>query len=65
MNSTKLDKIISQFETQQQADSYAEWLTEKVEKVLSSDSIPISHEVVVARAAKRRERLLAELKNAR
>ena len=64
IKSVKLDPIVSQFDTQQQADNYAKWLTEKVGRVLSSNSKPISHEEVVARAAKRRERLLAGLKDA-
>lgn len=64
MKSAKLDPIVSQFNTQQQADAYAQWLTEKVERVLSGNSNTIPHEEVVARAAKRREKLLAKLKNA-
>lgn len=63
MKSKKLDPIVSQFDTQQQADNYAKWLTEKVERVLSGNSKPVPHEEVVARAAKRRERLLAGRKD--
>lgn len=61
----KLDPIVSQFETSKQADNYVRWLTEKVERVLSSGQKTVPHEDVAARAAQRRAELLAELNNAR
>lgn len=64
MSSPKLDPIISQFETVQQAETYAKWVEDKVERVLNSESKPVPHEEVIARAAKRRAELLAGLKNA-
>lgn len=59
---TKLDSLVSQFDTQQEADEYAAWLTKKVEKALQSKTW-YTHEEVVARAAQRRAELLVGLKN--
>ncbi|RPD90874.1 hypothetical protein EGK75_00540 [Neisseria weixii] len=59
----KLDPILSQFDTQQQADDYHAWLSDKVEKGLSSETWH-EQEDVLARAARRRAELMANLKNA-
>lgn len=59
----KLDPLVSQFDTQQQADEYGQWLTKKVEKALKSKTWHTQEEVV-ANAARRRAELLTELKNA-
>ncbi|WP_066570563.1 hypothetical protein [Snodgrassella sp. CFCC 13594] len=58
-----LDPIVSQFDTQQQADEYNQWLTKKVEASLASDKWH-SHEDVIAYSAHRRAELLSGLKNA-
>ena len=59
----KLDPLIYEFDTEKKPAEYDRWIIQKVEKVLSSNSTPIPHEEVVARAAIRRAKLLAGLKN--
>ncbi len=63
MNTLKLDPIVSQFDTQQQADDYGQWLTKKVETALKSKTWH-THDEVIDIALRRRAELLTELKNA-
>ncbi|WP_274584079.1 hypothetical protein V9W64_10810 [Neisseria leonii] len=58
MTAKNLDPLIYEFETEQGATEYGVWLSEKIERVLSGNSLPVSHEEVVARSAVRREELL-------
>lgn len=41
---TKLDPIISEFETQEEADAYDAWFRAKVEKSLANASPSIPHD---------------------
>ncbi len=45
----KLDPIVSEFETQEQADSYDKWFRAKVEKALQEPGASYSHDEVMAR----------------
>lgn len=44
----KLDPIISEFETQEQADAYDKWFREKVEQALNEPGATYTHEEVMA-----------------
>ena len=46
--SGKLDPIVSEFETQEQADSYDRWFRERVEKSLADQRPGIPHDQVMA-----------------
>jgi len=46
--STPLDPIISEFETQEQADSYQRWFRERVEASLADPRPGIPHDEVMA-----------------
>lgn len=45
----KLDPIISEFETQEQADAYDAWFRDKVEQALNEPGATYSHDEVMAR----------------
>ena len=47
---TKLDPIISEFATQEEADAYDKWFREQVEAALAEDGPDIPHEQVMAEA---------------
>lgn len=47
--SKKLDPIISEFETQEQADAYDAWFRDKVEQALNEPGATYSHDEVMAR----------------
>lgn len=47
---TKLDPIVSEFETQEQADSYDRWFRSTAESSINSDSPRIPHDEVMAGA---------------
>jgi hypothetical protein len=47
---TKLDPIVSEFATQEEADSYDVWFRAKVEAALADNSPGIPHEQVMAEA---------------
>jgi hypothetical protein len=46
--STPLDPIISEFETQEQADSYDRWFRERIQRSLDDPRPPIPHDDVMA-----------------
>jgi hypothetical protein len=46
--STPLDPIVSEFETQEQADSYDRWFRERVEASLADHRPGIPHDEVMA-----------------
>ncbi|OJA03877.1 stability determinant [Halomonas sp. QHL1] len=46
--STPLDPIVSEFETQEQADSYQRWFRERVEASLADSRPGIPHDEVMA-----------------
>lgn len=56
MSNKALDPIVSEFETQEQADSYDKWFRAKVQEALDSDKPAIPHDEAMARV----ERLLKE-----
>ncbi len=47
--STPLDPIISEFETQEQADSYDRWFRERVQRSLDDPRPSIPHDEAMAR----------------
>lgn len=51
-----LDPIVSEFDTQEQADSYDKWFRAKVQEALDSDKPSIPHDEAMAQV----ERLLRE-----
>ena len=57
-NSTPLDTLVSEFETQEQADSYDLWFRAKVQAAVDDPRPGIPHDQVVARMDAR----IAELK---
>lgn len=48
-----LDPIVSEFETQEQADSYDAWVRTKVQQARESDQPSIPHDEVVRRMRER------------
>lgn len=44
----KLDPLISEFETQEQADAYDKWFREKIGEALKDDRPGIPHDEVMA-----------------
>lgn len=46
--STPLDPIVSEFETQEQADSYDRWFRERVQRSLDDPRPGIPHDEVMA-----------------
>ena len=54
---TVLDSRVSEFETQEQADSYDRWFRAKVQEAIDSKKPRIPHDEVVRRMAERLERL--------
>ena len=44
----KLDPIISEFDTQEEADAYDKWFREKVERALSEPGATYTHDEVMA-----------------
>jgi hypothetical protein len=52
---TKLSPIVSEFETQEQADSYDRWLRAKVEAAINSTKPRIPHDQVMAEIRSRLE----------
>lgn len=46
----KLDPIISEFETEEQAEAYDRWFREKVQEALDDPGPLIPHDEVMARA---------------
>ena len=49
---TKLSLIVSEFETQEQADSYDRWFRAKVETSMNSTKPKIPHDEIMAGARK-------------
>lgn len=47
-----LDPIVSEFETQEQADSYDKWFRAKVQEALDSDQPSLPHDEAMARVRK-------------
>lgn len=47
--STRLDPIVSEFETQEQADSYDRWFRERVQRSLDDPRPSIPHDEAMAR----------------
>lgn len=46
----KLDPIVSEFETEEEAEAYDKWFREQVEAALASTAPRIPHEQVMAEA---------------
>lgn len=46
--STPLDPRVSEFETQEQADSYDRWFRERIQRSLDDPRPPIPHDEVMA-----------------
>jgi len=61
MNTVLLDPKISQFETQEQADSYDRWFRAKVQEAIDSKKPRIPHDEVIRRMNER----LAKLRQAK
>lgn len=61
MNTVALDPKISQFETQEQADSYDRWFRAKVQEAIDSKNPRIPHDEVIRRMNER----LAKLRQAK
>jgi len=61
MNTVALDPKISQFETQEQADSYDRWFRAKVQEAIDSKKPRIPHDEVIRRMNER----LAKLRQAK
>lgn len=57
--STPLDSIVSEFETQEQADSYDRWFRAKVQASLADTRPSIPHDEVMAEM----EAIIAEAEN--
>jgi len=47
--STPLDPLISEFETQEQADSYDRWFRERIQRSLDDPRPNVSHDEAMAR----------------
>ncbi|UAN63394.1 stability determinant [Serratia sp. JSRIV006] len=60
----KLSPIVSEFETQEQADSYDRWFRAKVEAAMNSTKPRIPHDEVMAGARKIIEEAKARRKQA-
>ncbi|MFS2221403.1 stability determinant [Pantoea sp. B65] len=52
---TKLSPIVSEFETQEQADSYDRWFRAKVEEAINSTKPRIPHDQAMAEIRSRLE----------
>ncbi|WP_422528788.1 stability determinant [Serratia fonticola] len=61
---TKLSPIVSEFETQEQADSYDRWFRARVEAAMNSTKPRIPHDEVMAGAWKIIEEAKARRKQA-
>jgi hypothetical protein len=57
MNTTALYPRVSEFETQEQADSYDHWFHVKVQEAVGSDKPRIPHDEIVRRMHERLARL--------
>jgi hypothetical protein len=57
MNTVLLDPKISQFETQEQADSYDRWFCAKVQEAIDSKKSRIPHDEVIRRMNERLAKL--------
>ena len=57
MNTVALDPKISQFETQEQADSYDRWFRAKVQEAIDSKKPRIPHDEVIRRMNERLAKL--------
>lgn len=57
MNTVALDPKISQFETQEQADSYGRWFHAKVQEAIDSKKPRIPHDEVIRRMNERLAKL--------
>ncbi|GED22725.1 hypothetical protein HHA01_17020 [Halomonas halmophila] len=49
MMGTPLDPIVSEFETQEQADSYDHWFRERIQQSLDDPRPNVSHDDAMAR----------------
>lgn len=49
MMSTPLDPIVSEFETQEQADSYDRWFRERIQQSLDDPRPNVPHDEAMAR----------------
>ena len=49
MSTTTLDPLISEFETQEQADSYDRWFRAKVQEAIDSKKPRLPHDAAMAR----------------
>ncbi|TDQ36210.1 antitoxin [Thiopseudomonas denitrificans] len=45
----KLDPLVSEFETQDQADSYDAWVRERIERSMKDDRPRVPHDEAMAR----------------
>ena len=60
MSSTALDPIVSEFDTQEQADSYDRWFRAKVREALDDPSPRIPHDQAMAMVQAELERRRAQ-----
>jgi hypothetical protein len=60
----KLDPIISEFETQEQADSYDKWFRAKVQAGIADPRPRVPHDEAMARLRATINRVAAEKKHA-
>lgn len=58
---TQLDPLISEFETQEQADSYDRWFRGKVQEAMDSDKPALPHSEAMAKL----DRLMEERRRQR
>ena len=61
---TQLDPIISEFDTQEEADAYDAWFRAKVQEAIDSKKPRIPHDEVVRRMEERLAKLRARAKAA-
>ena len=52
----KLDPIVSEFETEEEAEAYDKWFREKVQRAMASTEPDIPHEQVMAEMRELTER---------
>ena len=62
MSEKKLDPRVSEFDTQEQADSYDRWFRARVQASLDDPRPGIPHDEVVARVRAKIERAIASQK---
>ena len=57
MNATTLDPLVSEFETQEQAESYDRWFRAQVQEAIESKKPRLPHDEVIRRMSERLAKL--------